>query len=430
MIHTIIADDFTGANDTGIQFMDEGVDPIVLVRPREALDDRYINTPVLIIDTESRHLEPDKAYETIVETVKLFERSRAGSILKKIDSTLRGNIGSEIDALMDSLNYQYSFVISAAPENGRVVRDGICYIHNTELHESEFGKDPFAPVDISFIPEIISRQSKRRVGLVTYKDINNSEGHLCNAIKRQLEAGHEILVFDTLQLTDIEKIVKTAHGLKEKILFVGSSGLGKVVNGNKHHKVDSFFNIAQKPLFIIGSLTKLSSAQAERLIQADDSIEIIEVETDKILKSDSSDEMLKTQDIDKAHRKGKCIVLKTRQEENYKESVSVLNNTGKKVSKTLGEITKRAVTDLGVRTLFVTGGETAFNIVKSLNIDSLQLKTEILPGIPLCVTYMAGSEEPLHIITKAGGFGDEQTLVKIMAFIKNDRKMQKDKISS
>lgn len=165
------------------------------------------------------------------------------------------------------------------------------------------------------------------------------------------------------------------------------------------------------------------------MTQNDESVEIIELETDKILISNSSTEILKKQDIENAHKKGKCIVLKTRQEENYKVSVSVLNNTGKKVSKTLGEITKWVVTELGIRTLFVTGGETAFNIVKSLNIDSLQLKTEILPGIPLCETYIDDRKERLHIITKAGGFGDELTLVKIMDYIKNDGKMQTDKIN-
>lgn len=430
MIHTIIADDFTGANDTGIQFMDNGVDPVVLVRPQKKVDNRFISSSVLIIDTESRHLDAQEAYNAIVETVQLFTGVREGSILKKIDSTLRGNIGAEIDALMDYVNYQYSFVISAAPENGRVVRDGVCYIHDVELSESEFGKDPFAPVDISFIPEIIARQSRRKVGLVTYKDIKQSENHLRNTIKEQQSEGKQIIVFDTLQQSDIEKIVKTAYELKEKILFVGSSGLGRIVNGNKTQKVDTFFNISLKPLFIIGSLTKLSSAQADHLIRTDNSFEIIEIETERILHNNTPELSMKKQKMETAYKSEKCIVLKTRQENNYKESFSVLNNTGKTVAKKLGEIARWAVIDLGVRTLFVTGGETAFNIVNSLNIDSLRLKTEILPGIPLCEACIDGRKEPLHIITKAGGFGDELTLVKIMDFIKNNGKMQKDKINS
>ena len=80
----IIADDFTGALDTGVQFASEGIKTRVLVyNPCEKLiDDEDNDTDVLVIDAETRHLSKEKEYKIIYDIVK---KSKEENILSADD---------------------------------------------------------------------------------------------------------------------------------------------------------------------------------------------------------------------------------------------------------------------------------------------------------------------------------------------------------
>ena len=57
----VIADDLTGASDAGVQFRKAGLASTVLIQ-REAAVEALVRADVVVIDTNSRHLDPDEAY--------------------------------------------------------------------------------------------------------------------------------------------------------------------------------------------------------------------------------------------------------------------------------------------------------------------------------------------------------------------------------
>ena len=59
----IIADDFTGALDTGVQFAAHGIRTQVVVDPQVDFSDH--DAKVLVVDTETRHLPPKEAYDVV-----------------------------------------------------------------------------------------------------------------------------------------------------------------------------------------------------------------------------------------------------------------------------------------------------------------------------------------------------------------------------
>jgi uncharacterized protein YgbK (DUF1537 family) len=59
-------------------------------------------------------------------------------------------------------------------------------------------------------------------------------------------------------------------------------------------------------------------------------------------------------------------------------------------------------------TIFISGGSTADIVLAHLGIEALQLLGEALPGLPIA----RGGR--FKIITKSGGFGDRQTLVRLL----------------
>ena len=62
--------------------------------------------------------------------------------------------------------------------------------------------------------------------------------------------------------------------------------------------------------------------------------------------------------------------------------------------------------------LVATGGETAAAMMGQLGVHGLRLVDEIEPGIPLGLTL---GEVSIPAVTKAGGFGNEECLTRIIS---------------
>ena len=130
----VIADDFTGALDTGVQFSSRGAKTKVITDPQYDLS-LANELDVLVLDSETRHLASERAYEIVNNFVKrVVSRFSNINIYKKTDSGLRGNIGSELSAAMDALNFDKMAFIPAFPAMNRVTKNSIHYgrwrVHN------------------------------------------------------------------------------------------------------------------------------------------------------------------------------------------------------------------------------------------------------------------------------------------------------------
>ena len=172
----IVADDFTGACDTGVQFSKNHLKTIVITSTdyiRESLE----KCDVLVMNTESRFDNPETAYKKAYETGKIVFPQELKYFYKKVDSTMRGNIGAEISGLMDALEIRHTFLIPALPKYGRTTINGKVFVNGVLLEETEFGSDPKNPVKESFIPKIISRQTDKKTGVIIHDYIHLRKGN-------------------------------------------------------------------------------------------------------------------------------------------------------------------------------------------------------------------------------------------------------------
>ncbi|UCE75156.1 MAG: hypothetical protein JSV56_05480, partial [Methanomassiliicoccales archaeon] len=102
----VIADDLTGGADAGAQFAEKGLSTLLIsVSDNTNIDfSRYLNGEVLVINTDSRGLSPHRSFSLVSNLLKRCDKKLFPIIYKKIDSTLRGNIGYEIDAILQETN--------------------------------------------------------------------------------------------------------------------------------------------------------------------------------------------------------------------------------------------------------------------------------------------------------------------------------------
>ena len=162
----VIADDITGAAEiAGIAFA-RGAEVRLVCGSVYGVDNATYSTDITtVIATDTRSMgEAEAAAETkrIVSHSLLFTllppkgRSVArnnSSLFKKTDSALRGHVVAELTALMEVTGYERAVYLPANPSKGRVIRNGIYYINNIPIHETDFSFDPEFPARTSVLRE-------------------------------------------------------------------------------------------------------------------------------------------------------------------------------------------------------------------------------------------------------------------------------------
>ena len=155
----VIADDITGAAEmAGIAFCQGQQVRLVCGSPL-CCDHVAAQTTVIATDTRSM-----SETEAVAETQKvsflishsLFESVALRTsflIYKKTDSALRGHVVAELSALMKATGYHRAVYLPANPSKGRIIKDGIYYINNVPIHETDFSYDPEFPARTSMLRE-------------------------------------------------------------------------------------------------------------------------------------------------------------------------------------------------------------------------------------------------------------------------------------
>ena len=123
MILTVLADDFTGALDTGVQFAEKGIPAYVAF---EGAEEAFsMDCAVLVIDMQSRHLPPEQARAAAFRLARLAREAGSAYLYKKTDSTLRGNIGAELEGAMRGFGADKLCFAPASPKLGRTTSNGV-----------------------------------------------------------------------------------------------------------------------------------------------------------------------------------------------------------------------------------------------------------------------------------------------------------------
>src|ERR1017187_6214135 len=116
----LIADDLTGACDAAVHFAVRGYCTVASV----SLDGAPIPAEVLAVSTDSRGLDARAISRVMLRAASALPVEGARILFKKIDSTLRGNVGIEILAAMEEFGCDAVMMTPAFPALGRIVEAG------------------------------------------------------------------------------------------------------------------------------------------------------------------------------------------------------------------------------------------------------------------------------------------------------------------
>ncbi len=396
----VIADDFTGALDTGVQFASRGADTRVMTDA--AIDLRRVreDASVLVVNAGTRHLPAEKAYNAVFAIVDQAVKEKIPYVYKKTDSGLRGNIGAELSAAMDAAGVDRMAFIPAFPQMDRVTRRGIHYINGTPVAQSVFGSDPFEPVRCSDVGKIVGAQTDKSVMLCTRSYIPEGTG---------------IQIFDAEADADLEEIADRL-GDPGLYLSAGCAGFASVLadrlglRGEKPRCTRKMNSL----LLVCGSLNPVTMRQMDLAEQAGyPRIRLTPAQKLDLGWLDTEPGQRELRRWAALAEEGLCIVdvngLETGATDRYGAEHGIPGEEVRfRIAGNLGELIRRLL-DQGLRsTLMCTGGDTLLAVMRSLGVLELTPFEELAPGVVLTSFMYKGREH--EIISKSGGFGDPDLL--------------------
>ena len=416
----VVADDLTGAVDTGAQFSRRNMRTMVITG-HENLSTNLKGCDVLVIDTESRFDTKEKAYKKAFITGSEARNENIKYFYKKIDSTMRGNPGAEISGLMDSLDISHTFIVPALPLYGRTTINGNVYVRGTLLSETDYANDPKNPVTESYIPAILAGQTDKKTGVISFKELHEGRQQFIIKLHEMMDAGIQIIVIDSEDDEDLDLVASVLARTEGKVMFSGCSGLAE--------KLAIYIDLEKEKkssLVIAGSVNKTTIRQAE-YASKEPGIKFIDIDPGMILSGQKEKEKFRIMDIarDVISTADDLIIRSISSADEVKKWLRKGNELGKNdlevsdmIAGFLGELAAEIIRGNNLKGVVLTGGDTAINTLQSLRVNGIIVREEILHGIP-SGRFNDERYGDLIVVTKAGGFGEDDALIQILKYLRN-----------
>ena len=409
----IIADDFTGALDTGVQFAACGIPTRVVVDPE--IDFASIHAKVLVVDTETRHLPAGQAYEIVSKLTRRACAAGVSFIYKKTDSALRGNIGAELAAVLKASGRKQLPFLPAFPQMNRLTQNGVHYIDGAPVTESPFGKDPFEPVRHSAVASLIASQTD--LPAKSYPALNDHES-------APDEAG--ILIFDA---ASVEDLARTGRQLAHRNLLAvsaGCAGFGAVLPellGIEKGEPAKLPRLDSRLLIVCGSVNPITVAQMDWAQKAGFARLRLTPEqklTPGYWQTGEGQKQLAL--IDEMLAANPYCIIETNDEggnqltADYAARLGIdLETLRQRISGSLGNLVGGIFASPHLGTLLMTGGDTLLAFMEHIGQSALIPIGELAPGVVLFqIEYR---EKRYNIISKSGGFGSADLLLDLKKII-------------
>ena len=407
----IIADDFTGALDVGVQFAPYNA--VIRIAIGQNMDEsvfRQQDVDVLVVDAETRHQSPENAAASVARLVRLAKAEKIENLYLKTDSGLRGNVGATLAAALEASGETFLAFAPAFPDMQRPTLNGIQYNGGVPIHESPFGQDPFEPVRTSKVEDLFQEQRAK------VRSYARAAQYVTSV------TAPTIGIFDVLSNEDLEQIGQHLQRQGQLGLLAGCAAFAAVLPnlmGMSGRHVDC--RLPGKPLLVLcGSLNPITRRQLDaaaahgfkrvtlaqprtlvpRYLDSAEGKSLLDTLAGVL--DGETHVILETAEIDAA------TAEKLRQSDEVgKQEISMT------IANWLGEILNRLLKrQLSEQYIpMIIGGDTLMGIMRHLFTPDITVEREIEPGVVMFSIVFTG--RTMWMISKSGGFGDEELLIRM-----------------
>ncbi len=405
----ILADDLTGAFDSGIKFKNSGLNTRVLTQPLNFESFQHIHDPVVSINTDTRRLSGEEAENRLYSIVRQISEFGDHLYYKKVDSVLRGNISQELKALSQILDPEFILIVPAFPDNGRRLRKGVLYIE-------EYGKT----TELLNAQDKLSASSGCTVAVIDLEVVRKG----WEAVVQQAEALHQegasLLLADAWDNEDLRCLARAVSSLGKRCLPVGSAGLAQhlaeTLQPNYLSAVSAPFpgkTQCGPSIVVIGSRHPNTVAQLQQLKKREH-LQTWLINVKGITRENMYGRL----------NERRCVVMNPGTQGYLITTDAIYNALGCNpyllkeneynaiVLEALSIMTAELYRQCKPKSLIVTGGDMAGDILKKIELNEIDLQSEFKPGVVIGEAARRSGDR-LLFAAKSGGFGEEDLLLKL-----------------
>ena len=408
----IVADDLTGANASGVLLKKIGLSVSSLFRLTGATAHK---ADVLAYSTASRGLSSEEAFRRVREA--FLQLKPGGEFFnKRIDSTLRGNIGAEIDGALSALGGDFTaIVVPAYPDSGRIVANRTMLVNGMLLTESDAGRDPKMPVASDDVVDLVAQQTRHEVRYFSLKDLAQDIGSLAAAVSEAAKAAR-VLVFDAVRNEDVQKIAKAVLQSGCRVLTVdpGPLTMQFVYEMQVKEKRE------QKVLLVIGSVTATTKRQIANLLKKR-RVFFVDMRVEEFFEKERREAEIRrvVNKICDAVDAEDVLLLTTTplSDEGHldlKATAKALGVTPEDVSRILSDTLAQAAGEILEKSgklegVYCSGGDITIALLEKLDADGIEVRDEVLP-LAVYGRILGGRLPKLRIVTKGGMIGGDDAI--------------------
>jgi 3-oxoisoapionate kinase len=416
-------DDFTGSTDALEFICRAGAKAILFIEPptKEQLN-AFPGLNVFGVAGKTRSLPPKEMENILMPAFEKIKATGARHVHYKTCSTFDssptiGSIGKAIDCGVKIFGPSFIPVVGGTPALGRYCVFGNLFarmgigsngdIYRLDRHPA-MSKHPVTPADESDLVLHLSKQTKRKIGLVSVVDLRGTRNDIARVVNQRPD-DHDVILFDALyeeHLTKIGEYIDEAALYSEDTLFsVGSSGvemaLGNYWNNTgtlKPVKEWAYFRKSTPLLVISGSCSPVTASQITWAKA--NGFEEVELDAIKIC----NQEIIEISVLDrivKLLQQLKNVIVHTGQKQ-------MQHLSSEKLGTALGTIAKEAVKHSAVKRVIIAGGDTSSYAARAMEIEAVEMIAPFASGAPLCKAYSTNNMiNGLEVNFKGGQVGSE-----------------------
>ena len=399
----ILADDLTGAADSAVAFAERGI--TTWVTWKEGVPTTSNPAAVIAYNCASRELTAVAAIAAQRAALQTFLLPGT-RLFKKIDSTLRGQPAAEIRMLCDYLLEQrgsaFGIVAPAFPALGRTTQNSHIYVDGLPLEETEIWAREHTYSTSNMLDILTSvGLNAERISLAEVRDAQP----LLVAKLRRIASNRALAVCDAVTEQDLECISAASRALNVECFYVGSGGIARALAGTcdaaPREIATTPMNSQAGALIVVGSLANASRAAARELAGTP-GVKYLPLKAEVVTEEFRAEARKHVADAIEALEAGEDalveVVFATRPDP------AAIPELVQKLSDLIVPCASKA------SAIAATGGETAAALLHSLNTTGIEMITQIDPGV--CLGLTTGARR-VPVVTKAGAFGDERSLIRI-----------------
>jgi len=432
-----VADDLTGATTTGVLLARSKARTAVFFNVEAATQAEGVEElDAIIISSNSRPLPANGAYDKVKEATIALKNMGVKYFQKRIDTTLRGGIGVELDAMLDQLEEgTVAVVVPAMPQSRRILVGGYSVIDGVALINTPVAQDVRTPVKESYIPKLLSVQTRRKVGLVTLDQVLQGDEVIEEALAERRNAGCEVIVVDAIALQDVENIAQACISLGWNVVsvdpepFTAKMAYHRSLIGIEEANLPPEEEESDKTVLIAaGSATPVTKKQMAILCRDERHIRIsVEpiplIEGGAAAKGEVAKAVQKATELLSQEKKPRAILFETAlhgellnlDEEDAKRHYAE-GMSANRINAGLGRIIAEVLEFSGkenIAGLYTTGGDTMVNVCYQLGVECLEVLDYVIPQTD--IGRLIGSAcHGLPVVGKGGLTGNDNIACDIV----------------